>query len=70
MFSLGWQHSDAKTVVFVQYLFSLSLVDSIRSRPGYEDLDLRLKWPNDIYYVRLTLACSSSPAQCGWRASD
>ena len=26
------------------------LQDSIRARPGYEELDLRLKWPNDIYY--------------------
>lgn len=28
----------------------MALVDSIRARPGYEDLDVRLKWPNDIYY--------------------
>jgi biotin-[acetyl-CoA-carboxylase] ligase BirA-like protein len=50
LFSVGWQHSDASTVVFMQYLFGLALVDSVRSRPGYEDLDLRLKWPNDIYH--------------------
>jgi biotin-[acetyl-CoA-carboxylase] ligase BirA-like protein len=50
LFSVGWKHADAKTVVFMQYLFGLALVDSIRLRPGYEDLDLRLKWPNDIYH--------------------
>jgi biotin--protein ligase len=36
-------------VVFIQYLIALSIVESIRSRPGYEDVPLRLKWPNDIY---------------------
>lgn len=50
MFSFGWQHKDPKTVVFIQYLFGLALVDSVRSRNGYEDVALRLKWPNDIYY--------------------
>ena len=50
LFSVGWKHPDAKTVVFMQYIFGLALVDSIRTRPGYEDLDLRLKWPNDIYH--------------------
>jgi biotin--protein ligase len=50
LFSVGWKHADAKTVVFMQYLFGLALVDSIRLRPGYEEVDLRLKWPNDIYH--------------------
>ena len=49
MFSFAWRHSNPSTVVFIQYLFGLSLVDSIRSRPRYEHIDLRLKWPNDIY---------------------
>eukprot|EP01048_Picozoa_sp_COSAG05_P015618 COSAG05_NODE_1901_length_3856_cov_3.807559_3_plen_258_part_00 len=30
MFSFGWQHTDPTTVVFIQYLFGLALVDSIR----------------------------------------
>jgi biotin--protein ligase len=49
MFSFAWRHEQAETVVFMQYLFGLSLVDSVRQRAGYEDVDLRLKWPNDIY---------------------
>lgn len=36
-------------MVFVQYIIALAIVESIRQRPGYEDIPLRLKWPNDIY---------------------
>lgn len=36
-------------VVFIQYIIALAVVESIRSRPGYENTPLRLKWPNDIY---------------------
>ncbi|KAI7902126.1 biotin-protein ligase [Cokeromyces recurvatus] len=36
-------------VVFIQYIIALAIVDSIRNRPGYENIPLRLKWPNDIY---------------------
>ena len=34
---------------FVQHLASLALVKAVRSAPGYEDVPLTLKWPNDIY---------------------
>ncbi|KAG0741029.1 hypothetical protein G6F62_003927 [Rhizopus arrhizus] len=36
-------------VVFIQYIIALAIVESIRERPGYESIPLRLKWPNDIY---------------------
>lgn len=36
-------------VIFIQYIIALAVVESIRERPGYEDVPLRLKWPNDIY---------------------
>jgi biotin--protein ligase len=36
-------------VVFIQYIIALAIVESIRMRPGYENVPLRLKWPNDIY---------------------
>ncbi|KAI8975945.1 biotin-protein ligase [Pilobolus umbonatus] len=36
-------------VVFIQYLTALSIVESIRTQKGYENIPLRLKWPNDIY---------------------
>lgn len=35
--------------MLLQYLFGLAVVESIRTRPGYEDLPIRLKWPNDLY---------------------
>lgn len=44
--SLSLQHAP---VVFIQYLIALAVVESIRTRKGYEGVPLRLKWPNDIY---------------------
>ncbi|KAI1314935.1 biotin holocarboxylase synthetase, partial [Mortierella claussenii] len=37
------------SAVFVQYLMALAVVEGVCSIEGYEDLPLRLKWPNDIY---------------------
>ncbi|XP_037232389.1 biotin--protein ligase isoform X1 [Falco rusticolus] len=42
--------SLGQRIPFVQHLVSLAVVESVRSIPGYEDIDLRVKWPNDIYY--------------------
>jgi len=36
-------------VIFIQYLLSLAVVEAVRTKKGYEDIPLRLKWPNDIY---------------------
>lgn len=36
-------------LVFLQYLFGLSVVEAVCSLPGYENLPLHLKWPNDLY---------------------
>ncbi|KAL3883228.1 hypothetical protein ACJMK2_029516 [Sinanodonta woodiana] len=35
---------------FLQHLTSLAVVQSVCSLPGCQDIPLRLKWPNDIYY--------------------
>ncbi|XP_078618613.1 biotin--protein ligase-like [Branchiostoma floridae x Branchiostoma japonicum] len=35
---------------FIQHIMALAVVDSVRTLPGYQDIDLWLKWPNDIYY--------------------
>ncbi|KAF9337140.1 biotin holocarboxylase synthetase [Linnemannia elongata] len=40
------RHASA---VFVQYLVALVVVESVCSLPGYEEVPLKLKWPNDIY---------------------
>ncbi|KAI9488995.1 biotin-protein ligase [Zychaea mexicana] len=36
-------------VVFLQYIIALAVVESVRSRKGYEGVPLRVKWPNDVY---------------------
>lgn len=33
----------------IQHLVAVAVVKAIRSIPGYEKLDIRVKWPNDIY---------------------
>ncbi|XP_074714417.1 biotin--protein ligase isoform X1 [Strix uralensis] len=47
-------HSNlGQRIPFIQHLVSLAVVESVRSIPGYEGIDLRVKWPNDIYYSDL-----------------
>ncbi|XP_051242345.1 biotin--protein ligase isoform X1 [Dicentrarchus labrax] len=40
-------------IPFLQHLAALAVVEGVRTLPGYQDLDLRVKWPNDIYYSNL-----------------
>lgn len=40
-------------IPFLQHLAALAVVEAVRTLPGYQDIDLRLKWPNDIYYSNL-----------------
>jgi biotin--protein ligase len=36
-------------VVFIQYLAAMAVVQGIKSYgKGYEDMPVKLKWPNDI----------------------
>ncbi|KAJ3057141.1 biotin holocarboxylase synthetase [Rhizophlyctis rosea] len=49
MFTLALHHTDSKSVVFLQYLIGLAVVEALRSAPGLEALPVHLKWPNDIY---------------------
>jgi len=35
---------------YLQHIASLAVVEAIRSQPEYEDINVRLKWPNDIYF--------------------
>ncbi|XP_067849378.1 biotin--protein ligase isoform X2 [Heptranchias perlo] len=47
-------HSQlGQNISFIQHLVALAAVESVVSLPGYEDIDLRVKWPNDIYYSAL-----------------
>ncbi|XP_040037876.2 biotin--protein ligase isoform X1 [Gasterosteus aculeatus] len=40
-------------IPFLQHLAALAAVEAVRTLPGYQDIDLRVKWPNDIYYGNL-----------------
>uniref|UniRef100_UPI0035901734 biotin--protein ligase isoform X2 n=1 Tax=Myxine glutinosa TaxID=7769 RepID=UPI0035901734 len=35
---------------FLQHLVALAVVQAVRTSPGYEDVALKIKWPNDVYY--------------------
>ncbi len=34
----------------LQHIVAVAVVYAIRSLPGYEEVPVRIKWPNDIYY--------------------
>lgn len=42
----------SNSVSLVQHCAALAAVRAVRSLPAYEQLDIRIKWPNDIYYGR------------------
>lgn len=54
MFTLGVQVELSsrlgQRIPFLQHLAALAVVEAVRTLPGYQDIDLRVKWPNDIYY--------------------
>lgn len=41
-------------ISILQHFATLAVVSAVTSVPGYEGLDLKLKWPNDIYVGKLT----------------
>jgi biotin--protein ligase len=46
----SFQLTQSAPVIFVQYLAALAIVRGIKSyAPGYDQLPVKLKWPNDIY---------------------
>jgi biotin--protein ligase len=54
MFSTVIHHSFSLTqnapVIFVQYIAALAVAQGIKTyAPGYENVSVKLKWPNDIY---------------------
>ncbi|XP_015253856.1 PREDICTED: biotin--protein ligase isoform X1 [Cyprinodon variegatus] len=40
-------------IPFLQHLAALAVVEAVCTLPGYQDINLRVKWPNDIYYSNL-----------------
>lgn len=54
VFSVAMKHSmllsNTAPVVFVQYLAAIAIVEGIQSYDqGYQNIPVKLKWPNDIY---------------------
>ncbi|XP_062525390.1 biotin--protein ligase isoform X3 [Bombyx mori] len=45
-------HKMSPSTPLVQHAAALAAVQAIRCQPNYENLDIRIKWPNDIYYGR------------------
>ncbi|KAG5958952.1 hypothetical protein E4U58_005177 [Claviceps cyperi] len=65
----------SRPVVFLQYIAAVAIVEAIQSYDaGYENLPIKLKWPNDIYALDPTKPASSKTyvkiggilSQCGY----
>uniref|UniRef100_G1LG87 Holocarboxylase synthetase n=1 Tax=Ailuropoda melanoleuca TaxID=9646 RepID=G1LG87_AILME len=53
LISIPLRSQLGQRIPFVQHLMSLAVVEAVRSIPEYQDINLRVKWPNDIYYSDL-----------------
>ncbi|XP_054162986.1 uncharacterized protein LOC128960863 [Oppia nitens] len=49
---------------FIQHLMSIAIINGITSIPGYEQLDLAIKWPNDIYWRKTRTKISGFIVEC------
>ncbi|CAJ2505504.1 Uu.00g128980.m01.CDS01 [Anthostomella pinea] len=42
--------APSRPIVFIQYLAAVAIVEAVKSYDhGYEDVPVKLKWPNDVY---------------------
>ena len=42
--------ASSRPIVFIQYLAAIAIVEAVKSYDiGYEDVPLKIKWPNDVY---------------------
>lgn len=42
-----------RSLPIIQHLIVVAFVKAVRNQPGYEMLDVNIKWPNDIYIKKL-----------------
>ncbi|KAK5579054.1 hypothetical protein RB653_008732 [Dictyostelium firmibasis] len=49
LYSFKCKQSDGNKLPFLQYVAGLAMIEAIHSFPIASDLNVRLKWPNDIY---------------------
>mmetsp|Transcript_10658 Transcript_10658/g.19709 ORF Transcript_10658/g.19709 Transcript_10658/m.19709 type:complete len:388 (+) Transcript_10658:1119-2282(+) len=54
MFTIASSVREGRTIPLGQYLACLAVVEGVRSLPGFEELDINIKWPNDIYVNKTT----------------
>ncbi|KAM4062774.1 biotin/lipoate a/B protein ligase family protein [Hirsutella rhossiliensis] len=79
MFSVVINHpahlAMSRPVIFIQYVAAIAVVEAIQSLGlGYENLPVKLKWPNDIYALDPTKPAASAQyvkiggllSQCGY----
>ncbi|KMQ96259.1 biotin--protein ligase [Lasius niger] len=43
-----------KQISILQHIVAVAMVSAVRSIPGYQAINLRIKWPNDIYVGKST----------------
>lgn len=56
-----------RPVVFVQYIAAIAIVEAIHNyAPGFDALDVRLKWPNDIYALDTTDGTAGKPSPANY----
>ncbi|XP_028169574.1 LOW QUALITY PROTEIN: biotin--protein ligase [Ostrinia furnacalis] len=59
-----WQ-KVTPSLPLVQHASALAVVRALRSQPAYEHLEIRIKWPNDIYYGReVKIGGTATEANC------
>ncbi len=50
LFSFVSSAENGKLLPLIQYIACLAVVKAIKSLEGFNDTDVRIKWPNDIYF--------------------
>lgn len=48
--SIPLRSNLGQNISFLQHLISVSLIEAVTTKIGYENIELNIKWPNDIYY--------------------
>ncbi|KAI0386493.1 biotin-protein ligase [Hypomontagnella monticulosa] len=55
--------APSRPIVFIQYLAAIAIVDAIKGYDrGYDELPVKLKWPNDIYALDPRQPSGSPPS--------
>ncbi|KAK8805615.1 hypothetical protein WA158_002271 [Blastocystis sp. Blastoise] len=54
MFSFKMQLINGNYLCFVQYIISIAIIRAIKQMEGCQNLDIGIKWPNDIYINKRT----------------